>query len=282
MNAQMKHYIAPLLLLCSPFFGYGQDGFTHELPRLAYWQIGQKKEIVIVLHGGPGAPHQYLRPEFDALTETARVIYYDQRGCGKSDISNSYIWQGHVNDLKRLISTLAKGQKVFLAGSSWGSILAILYAYTHPKDVKGLVLSGTIPWYGEKGVYERYYSSPTNIQKLTMIEKRLVRHPTIEGRIKIDTVQVAKELEINLGMSQTEPMVSRITAPRAERLKQIRVPILLFHGTYNRELDWANEYAKLFPNIQVHKLEETGHDPWFGDPISFFSITNDFIKNNGK
>jgi pimeloyl-ACP methyl ester carboxylesterase len=278
----MKHYRVLLLWLCSPFFGYGQDGFIQEIPRLAYWQIGHREEIVIVLHGGPGAPHQYLRPEFDALTETARVIYYDQRGCGKSDISNSYIWQEHVNDLKRLISTLAKGQKVFLAGSSWGSILAILYAYTHPKDVKGLVLSGTLPWNGEEGVYKRdYYSSP-NIQRFPMIEKRLVRHPTIGGGIKIDTIEVAKEVAIYLGMPQTEPFVSRITAPRAERLKQIRIPILLFHGTYNRELDWANEYAKLFPNIQVHKLEETGHDSWFGDPISFFSITNEFIKNNGK
>lgn len=278
----MKHYRALLLWLCNPLFGYGQDGFTQGLPRLAYWQIGHKKEIVIVLHGGPGAPHQYLRPEFDALTQTARVIYYDQRGCGKSQQASSYTWQEHVNDLKRLISTLAKDQKVFLAGSSWGSILAILYAYTHPKDVKGLVLSGTVPWYGKEGVYERYYSSPTSILKFPIIVKRLVPHPTIERRIKIDTVRFTKEVEIYMGLPQSEPMESRVTAPRAERLKQIRVPILLFHGTYDRELDWADEYAKLFPNIQVHKLEETGHDSWFGNPISFFSTTNDFIKNNGK
>ena len=256
----MKHYRALLLWLCSPFFGYGQDGFTKEFPRLAYWQIGHQKEIVIVLHGGAGAPHQYLQPEFDALTETARVIYYDQRGCGKSDVCNSYTWQEHVNDLKRLMSTLAKGQKVFLAGSSWGSILAILYAYTHPKDVKGLVLSGTVPWKGEEGIYKRdYYSSP-NITRFPMIEKRLVRHPTIGGGSKIDTIQVTKEVEIYWGMAQSEPLVSRITAPRTERLKQIRVPILLFHGTYNRDMDWANEYAKLFPDIQVHELKETGHD----------------------
>lgn len=278
----MKYYGILLLWLYSPFFGYGQDGFTKEPPRLAYWQIGQKKQTVIVLHGGPGAPHQYLRPEFDALTQTARVIYYDQRGCGKSDPWSSYIWQGHVNDLKRLISTLAKGQKVFLAGSSWGSVLAILYAYTHPEDVQGLILSGTVPWYGEEGVYERTYVPPTKIDKTSMIEKRLIRQLTTEGQTKIDTIQVVKEVEVYSGSTQYEPMVSRITAPRAERLKQIHVPVLLFHGTYNRAWDWAEEYAKLFPNIQVRMLAETGHDSWFGNPISFFSISNEFIKSNSK
>ena len=278
----MKRYGIVLLWFCGILSSYGQDGFTPEPPRLAYWQIGQNKEIIIILHGGPGAPHQYLRPEFDALTKTARVIYYDQRGCGKSDPWTSYSWQGHVNDLKRLIRTLANDQKVFLAGSSWGSILAILYAYTHPEDVKGLILSGTIPWYGEEGVYERSKTPPTKIHKITLRENRLVRQLTAEGRLNIDTIKVTKEGECYMGLPQSEPMMSRISAPKAERLKQIAVPVLLFHGTYNQEWDWVKEYAKLFPNIQVHMLAETGHDSWLGDPDAFFTISNEFIKSNGK
>ncbi|MFD2937374.1 alpha/beta fold hydrolase [Spirosoma flavum] len=278
----MKYYAVLLLWFYSTLFGYGQDGFTEEPPRLAYWQVGQNKETVIVLHGGPGAPHQYLRPEFDALSKTARVIYYDQRGCGKSDTSSSYIWQGHVNDLNRLVHTLAKDQKVFLAGSSWGSVLAILYTYTHPEDIKGLILSGTVPWYGDEGVYERNYAPPTKIQKLTIIEKRLITQPITGGRTKTDTVKITKEFEAYLGLPQYEAMMSRITAPKAERLTQIQVPILLFNGTYDRRLDWVDEYVKLFPNVKVYTLSEAGHDAWLSNPDLFFSISNEFIKNNSK
>jgi proline iminopeptidase len=151
----MRSWLLILAWFSSPFLSYGQKSFIDTQPRLAYWQLGQNNQTVIVLHGGPGATHQYLRPEFDALAKTARVIYYDQRGCGKSDSATSYTWQDHVADLKRLIATLAKDQKVFLAGSSWGSLLAILYAYTNPNDVKGVILTGTVAWLGEEKPYKR-------------------------------------------------------------------------------------------------------------------------------
>lgn len=47
--------------------------------------------------------HAYLRPEFDRLAKVANVIYYDQRGCGKSGKAARYLWQDHVSDLKRVI-----------------------------------------------------------------------------------------------------------------------------------------------------------------------------------
>ena len=278
----MRFFIGVSAWIYSALFCYGQDGFIGGQPRLAYWQIGDQKETVIVLHGGAGAPHQYLRPEFDALTQTATVIYYDQRGCGKSDTATSYIWQEHVADLKRLIRSLATNQQVFLAGSSWGSMLATLYAYTYPEDVKGLILTGTMPWYGDEQNYKRQGYSPTKVVRGIMSEKRIIIRQTVTGQAKQDTVEVSKRFECYSGLPQIEPLMSRISAPKAERLKQIYVPILLFHGTYNRRWDWAEEYAKLFPNIKVHMLSETGHDSWFGDPVSFFSISNDFIRNTSK
>ncbi|MEX0883250.1 MAG: alpha/beta fold hydrolase, partial [Cyclobacteriaceae bacterium] len=112
---------------------YSQDGYVNGNPDLAFWQVGDKEEIIIILHGGPAVQHEYLRPEFDELAKVGRVIYYDQRGCGKSERADSYAWQEHVNDLNKIINCFSKGEKVVLAGSSWGSILAILYAYTHPE-----------------------------------------------------------------------------------------------------------------------------------------------------
>ena len=139
-----------------------------------------------------------------------------------------------------------------------------------------------MPWYGDEQTYQREYFPPTKIVKLPMIEKRLVTHQTANGQVQTDTVEVSKEVECYTGLPQYEPGMSRKSAPKAERLKQLHVPILLFHGTSNRRWDWADEYTKLFPDVQVHMLPETGHDSWFGNPSLFFSISNDFIRHIRK
>jgi proline iminopeptidase len=271
-----------MIVISNLVWGYGQDGFVKGEPSLAYWQIGQKNAIVIVLHGGPGATHQYLRPEFDALAKTARVIYYDQRGCGKSDSATSYTWQDHVADLKRLINTLAKDQKVFLAGSSWGSFLAILYAYKYPNDVKGLILTGTVAWLGEEKPYKRdslIAKRTIKAMKGSIGETGLVSRQTSKGAIQQDTIFIGKEIEINSGLPQYEPVMSMVSAPKAERLQQIRVPVLLFNGTRGQRSDGAKEYLKLFHDVQVNTITDAGHDSWLRDPNLFFSISNEFIRS---
>ena len=127
----MKILYLTLCLLFSFHAAYSQDGYLSGETALAYWQIGDKADVIIVLHGGPSVQHQYLRTEFDALSEVGMVIYYDQRGCGKSKDAGSYVWQERVKDLKRVVNTVSKGKKVILAGSSCGSLLAMAYTYSH-------------------------------------------------------------------------------------------------------------------------------------------------------
>ncbi|GAB4031801.1 alpha/beta fold hydrolase [Spirosoma jeollabukense] len=278
----MRTWLLLFFLVNRTYLSYGQDGFITGLPKLAYWQVGQQPTTVIVLHGGPGATHQYLRPEFDALSQTARVIYYDQRGCGKSDPTASYTWQEHVADLKRLINRLAKNQPVFLAGSSWGSFLAILYAYTYPQDVKGLILSGTVDWKGQEGIYQRDSLVARRVIKAlkgSIGETGLVSRQTPENSVQQDTVSISKEIEITSGLPQYEPIMSMVSAPKAERLKQITVPILLFNGTKSVQFDGAGEYLALFPHVRVQTIHDAGHDPWLRDPNLFFSISIRFIRD---
>ncbi len=281
----MRSWLLILAWFGSTFLSYGQNSFIDGQPRLAYWQLGQKNQTILVLHGGPGATHHYLRPEFDALAKAARVIYYDQRGCGKSDAANSYTWQDHVADLKRLIHTLANDQKVFLAGSSWGSLLAILYAYTYPNDVKGLILTGTVAWPGEEKPYQRdplLNKQVIKAMKGSIGETGVVNRQSSKGAIQQDTISISKEIEITSGLPQYEPVMSMVSAPKAERLRQIRVPILLFNGTRGQTSDGAKEYLKLFDDVQVNTLTDAGHDSWLRDPNLFFSISNEFIRNTSK
>ncbi|WP_421826089.1 alpha/beta fold hydrolase [Larkinella sp.] len=280
----MRKYLLTLAWLCYSITGFSQDGFIEGKPRLAYWLLGSKPQVVIVLHGGAAAQHWYLRPEFDALQESARIIYYDQRGCGESERDSSYLWQDHVTDLHRLIKTLSPLQKVVLAGSSWGSLLAMLYAYSHPEDVKGLILTGTVEWKGREESFLRNGTGYGQLSKLTMQEKRLVFNYDTNRLIKVDTITVSKQFEIQFGSPQHETLLSMQSAPKPERLRKLRMPILIFSGTsnYNRKTgersDWLDQYVNLFPHAQFHTLNMAGHDPWLSDPNQFFTISNQFIR----
>ena len=114
--------------------------------QLPYQVLGEGEPTVVVLHGGPGVTHDYLRPEWDRLAEVARVVYYDQRGCGSgSGELGPVTWQRHVDDLRVLIGEVSP-EGVVLAGSSWGSSLALLFSIEHPDLVQALVLSGLPTW----------------------------------------------------------------------------------------------------------------------------------------
>jgi len=151
-----------LLFIFACYNSFGLTGYTSSHPKLAYWEIGKGKHTVVVLHGGPSIEHQYMRPEFDGMSKMARVIYYDQRGCGRSALSDSYKWKDHVEDLRKLIDNLAPNQKVFLVGSSWGSILALLSTQKYPNEIVGLILSGLFKWPGKGMDAEEYKEYSTN------------------------------------------------------------------------------------------------------------------------
>ena len=59
---------------------------------------------IVLLHGGPGATHHYFHPTFSRATEFAKVVYYDQRGCGVSDwiAGQGYTLEQAVDDLDKL------------------------------------------------------------------------------------------------------------------------------------------------------------------------------------
>ena len=97
--------------------------------------------LVIVLHGGPGASHDYLLPQYDLLAEGRSLLYYDQRGGGQSPVARDTPvgWREHVADLDALRASLGL-ERVTLCGYSWGGLLAVLYLLEHPQNVERLAL----------------------------------------------------------------------------------------------------------------------------------------------
>ena len=99
---------------------------------------------MVVLHGGPGAHHDYLLPQYDRLARggrTRELFYYDQRGGGRSPVPRETPvgWREHVADLEAIRVSLAIEQ-LTLCGYSWGGLLALLYMLDHPERVERLAL----------------------------------------------------------------------------------------------------------------------------------------------
>ena len=88
-----------------------------------------------MLHGGPGAHHDYLLPGFDALAHGRELIYYDQRGGGRSPVPRDMPvgWREQVADLEALRKQWGL-ERLTLAGYSWGGLLALLYAARDPES----------------------------------------------------------------------------------------------------------------------------------------------------
>src|SRR2546429_2230998 len=114
--------------------------------RLYTRRVGQGPPVV-VLHGGRGAHHDSLLPQYDHLAEGGRaLLYYDQRGGGRSPVPHEVPlgWREHVADLEALRDHWEL-DRLTLLGYSWGGLLAVLYALEHPDRIARLALVSSAP-----------------------------------------------------------------------------------------------------------------------------------------
>jgi proline iminopeptidase len=109
-------------------------------------EIG-RGQSVIVLHGGPDFDHGYLLPDLDRFADAFRLIYYDQRGRGKSaervqpeDVTLT----SDLDDLDKVRQHFQLESPALL-GHSWGAVLALEYALRHPTRVSHLILMNPAP-----------------------------------------------------------------------------------------------------------------------------------------
>jgi len=119
-------------------------------------------EPLLVLHGGPGLFHDYLVPHLQSLAKDYQLIFYDQRGCGRSDFpqdTSSINLDTYVEDLEA-IRTQLKLDKITLIGHSWGSLVAINYSKKYITNLNKLVLISPAP--GNSEYFDQTFS---NMQK---------------------------------------------------------------------------------------------------------------------
>ena len=103
---------------------------------------------LIVLHGGPGAAHDYLLSLTDLARDGRAVVHYDQLGNGRSTHfpgRDGDFWTVDlfVRELHNLVDALGVSARHHVLGQSWGGFLAQEYAFTRPRGLRSLVLADT-------------------------------------------------------------------------------------------------------------------------------------------
>ena len=103
-----------------------------------------ERPAMVAVHGGPGMDHVNLKDGLAPLAEDLQVLYYDQRGHGRSDHSSAEFWnlRTWADDLRRLCDALGLARPVVL-GSSFGGFVVLTYAALFPDHPGGIILANT-------------------------------------------------------------------------------------------------------------------------------------------
>mgnify|MGYP001306331519 FL=1 len=261
-------------------------------------------EPLLVIHGGPGLFHNYLVPHFKSLAENYQIIFYDQRGCGKTDFpadTSSVNIDTYVEDLEGIRNHL-KIEKLDLIGHSWGSLLAINYSKKYKNKIKRLILISPAP--GNSDYFDETFR---NMQKKRSEEntKELVQTMMSSAFEKRDEETFKKAIllgdKVNLADQEKvselyEPMVFDKTRANnlmlvnsllektyfnldiTEGLNLITAPTLIIIGGLDN-VPFASTQL-IHENLKNSKLEvikKSCHYPFFETPKQFNKIVKNFL-----
>lgn len=125
-----------------------KDGYATVSGYKLYYKIfaPDNPETILCLHGGPGMTHDYILSIADLAKDGYRVVFFDQLGCGRSDVPKDlrlFTIERDVEDVEGFRREMNLG-KVHLWGSSYGGLLAIAYALKYQRNLKSLISASGI------------------------------------------------------------------------------------------------------------------------------------------
>jgi len=283
-----------------------EEGFKKVNGVNHFYKIVGDGEPYIMLHGGPGMYHDELLPFFLDFAKSNKVIFYDQRGNGKSTLekidSTTFNEELMVEDLEALRKEFGV-EKLNIIGHSWGGLLAMYYAVKYPNNVKRLILVDAAPVNTELLMksYEKLVSMFTPeeweyIQKLWNSEDYLAGDPDAHNealRLSEGTVFSNKDViddYMKVGAfneTTAKNAVSlndlgtqmKLNIHVQDRLSNINSPTLIINGKDDFIVEEAYQLAnKLIADSEIVLIKGAGHYPFIENPNDFFVELNNFIK----
>jgi proline iminopeptidase len=260
-------------------------------------------DYVLVLSGGPGEDIHSMQGIADELGRKYRCIMWEQRGTGRSKLprydSSTINLNAYMEDIEALRKQL-HAEKFIVVGNSWGMILGLAYAGTHPGAVRAVVTVGSGPITFE---YLGVFSDNQNMRLGPCeIEARdFWRDPSREAadsdraafeRLRAATIayfydrkkalQMAAELNPNDYNFRISPAFLKAEGKYDIRpkLKTILAPVLLLQGRQDLAGE-ANvcEAHSLIKNSTLTFIDKCGHMPWLEQPEQTWRIVDDFLAH---
>lgn len=123
------------------------EGFVDAHGEMIYYEIIGRGAPLMIVHGGPGASHDYFLPYLLPLARHNQLIFIDERGSGRSQKladPAGYTVENMVEDVEAVRQALSLGN-ITLLGHSYGGVLAQAYALKYQQNLTHLILCSTFP-----------------------------------------------------------------------------------------------------------------------------------------
>jgi len=295
-----------LLLKCSTKELYHEEGFKEVNGVNHFYKILGEGEPFILLHGGPGMYHDELYPFFVDFAKSRKLIFYDQRGNGRSTLekidSTTFTVELMVEDLEGLRKEFGL-DKLNIIGHSWGGLLAMYYTVEYPDNVKRLILVDSAPVNTELLIacYEKQISmfAPDeweHVQELWNSEEYLAGNPDVhneamrisEGTIFSNKAYIDDYMKVAAFNEETAKNAvqmndlatqMKLNINVQDKLSNITCPTLIINGREDFIVEEAPQLAhRLIANSEIVYIDSAGHYPYIENSTSFFRELELFIE----
>ena len=253
---------------------------------------------VVVLHGGPGAHHDYLLPGFDSLATGRELIYYDQRGGGRSPVPRDTPvgWQEQVADLEELRKQWGL-ERLTLAGYSWGGLLAELYATEFPSRTDRLALVSPAPaWKQMRLEFERRFAE-RNLAPALQQQRAELRASGLRDKNPDEYAKRAFELSVAAyfydpvrtrdltpfrvtGRTQQEVWASLKDYDLRPAFAKLDLPALVLQGENDLIPAEGTQTVARLLRAELHLLPRCGHVPYVEAHTQFVRLLDRFLPRS--
>lgn len=269
--------------------------------RIFYEVVGSGGEPIVVLHGGPGLDHGYLQPGLDVLANRHEVIYFDQRGTGRSsaELDPGVInLDRFVDDVEQLRIALGH-ERITVLGHSFGALLALEYAFRHEESTRAVILMNPVEP-GQRfaeATAERMASRMLAEDSLELSELRAREGFAARDAATLSQVYRVAFRQVMRDRSRIDDLsleLSGVTARNGQdvaallggslgevdwwdRVRTLQAPTLVLHGRYDGPPEaMARELADAVP-VGTLAILDSGHFPYVEDRDGLVSAVSAFF-----
>ena len=290
-----------------------REGFvpTPDGARLYYRVAGASGDTLIAIHGGPGVDLESIAGDFQPLTERHVVIFYDQRGVGRSTLprdTTTLNARQQVLDLDAVRRHFALS-RVTLVAHSYGPLLAASYAIAHPDVVRRMVFFGPVP--PRRGDFWTRFGQSLSTRldsaqraRLADANRRLadsladtraacrdywavamrprLAEPDRTGPLIRSDLCASDPAGIRYGLTTTNRVVMASYGAwdlRAE-LASVRAPTLIVHGEEESiPMDLVEEWTTALPHATLLRVPRAAHFAYAERPELVWPAVERFLRD---